>query len=250
VDSEVFAMELFQRWRERRSEPSRPSQQQQRQDRSADDAYMLLRDGAGELEGLWVGDVARADDAFIGAVLARHGLRDDVTTSRYRVVRNTFNDRGGVFVRFVGDETTAGAGALPRRELVVGEQHCLVHEEFDAFSHDAAAGNVALLKTTVDEASASDLFPLYQVLSEAFGDQAPRARAALRAPLQCVTCLRIYPAELIHLRDMKREGTPMAGTVSSADGARQVTRALSMTACLDCGGEVAVWVYDPHALDQ
>jgi hypothetical protein len=66
-------------------------------------------------------------------------------------------------------------------------------------------------------------------------------------PAACATCLRIYPANLIHLRDMKREGTPMAGTVSSADGARQVDRALGMTACLDCGGEVAVWVYDPQA---
>lgn len=81
--------------------------------------YVVHRDGAGELEGLWIGDVRQADDAFIGEVLARHGVRGDVTTSRYRVIRNTFNDRGGVFVRFVGDETTAEAGALPRRELVV-----------------------------------------------------------------------------------------------------------------------------------
>ncbi|MEU0189261.1 hypothetical protein ABZ250_05280 [Streptomyces afghaniensis] len=211
---------------------------------------MLLRDSAGELEGLWIGDVRQADDAFIGAVLARHEREGDVTTSRYRVVHNTFNDRGGVFVRFVGDETTAGAGALPRRELVVGDRHCPVHEDFDAFSRDAAAGDVALLKTTIDAASASDLYPLYEALSEVFGDQAPQARAAMRAPLQCATCLRIYPASLIHLRDMKREGRPMAGTVSSEDGARQVNRALGMTACLDCGGEVAVWVYDPHVLDQ
>ncbi|WP_338781947.1 hypothetical protein [Streptomyces sp. DG1A-41] len=124
--------------------------------------YVVHRDGAGELEGLWIGDVRQADDALIGEVLARHGVRGDVTTSRYRVIRNTFNDRGGVFVRFVGDETTAEAGALPRRELVVGDQHCLVHEEFDTFSRDAAAGHVALLKTTIDAASASDLFPLYE----------------------------------------------------------------------------------------
>ncbi|MFF7793032.1 hypothetical protein [Streptomyces sp. NPDC007991] len=211
---------------------------------------MLLRDAGGELEGLWIGDVRRADDAFIGEVLARHGLGDDVTTSRYRVVHNTFNDRGGVFVRFVGDASTAGAGGLPRRELVVGDRHCPVHEDFDAFGREAAAGNVALLKTTVDAASAGDLYSLYEALSEVYGDQAPQARAALRAPLQCATCLRLYPARLIHLRDMKREGRPMGGTVSSEEGARQVNRALAMTACLDCGGEVAVWVYDPHAADQ
>ncbi|MGW0469639.1 hypothetical protein [Streptomyces coeruleorubidus] len=247
-------MGLFRRWRERRSgdePPQRPAQGlAQGRGRSADDEYVLLRDGAGELEGLWIGDVRRADDAFIGAILDRHELRDDVTTSRYRVVHNTFNDRGGVFVRFVGDETTAGAGDLPRRELVVGDRHCLVHEDFDTFSRDAAAGHVALLKTTIDAASASDLYPPYEALSEVFGDQAPQARAALRAPLQCATCLRTYPANLIHLRDMKRAGTPMAGTVSSADGARQVNRALLMTACLDCGGEVAVWVYNPHVLDR
>ncbi|MFI6857108.1 hypothetical protein [Streptomyces sp. NPDC050416] len=54
---------------------------------------------------------------------------------------------------------------------------------------------------------------------------------------------------LIHLRDMKRAGTSMAGTVSSADSARQVNRALAMTACPDCGGEVAVRVYNPHVED-
>lgn len=69
-------------------------------------------------------------------------------------------------------------------------------------------GTVALLKTTIDAASASDLYPLYEALAEVFGEQAPQARAAMRAPLQCAT------------------------------------------ACLDCGGEVAVWVYDPHALDR
>jgi hypothetical protein len=245
---------LFRKWRERRTgdeSPRRPAQGQvQGQGRSADDEYVLLRDGAGELEGLWIGDVRQADDAFIGAILDRHELRDDVTTSRYRVVHNTFNDRGGVFVRFVGDETSAGAGALPRRELVVGDRHCLVHEDFDTFSRDAAAGHVALLKTTVDAASAGDLYPLDEALSEVYGDQASQARAAMHAPLQCATCLRIYPVGLIHLRDMKREGTPMGGTAGSAEGARQVNRALAMTACLDCGGEVAVWVYDPHALDQ
>jgi hypothetical protein len=245
-------MGLFRKRRERRAGDELPQRAGQgpAQGRTADDQYVLLRDDAGELEGLWIGDVRRADDVFIGAVLARHGLGDDVTTSRYRVVHNTFNNRGGVFVRFVGDETTAGADALPRRELVVGDRHCPVHEDFDAFSRHAAAGNVALLKTTIDAASASDLYPLYEALSEAFGDQAPQARAAMRAPLQCATCLRIYPASLIHLRDMKREGRPMAGIVSSDDGARQVNRALGMTVCLDCGGEVAVWVYDPHVLDQ
>ncbi|MET9684540.1 hypothetical protein [Streptomyces coeruleorubidus] len=242
-------MGLFRKWRGRRRTGDEPPQRPA-QGRSAEDEYVLLRDEAGELEGLWIGDVRRADDAFIGAVLDRHELRGGVTTSRYRVVHNTFNDRGGVFVRFVGDETTAGAGALPRRELVVGDRHCPVHEDFDTFSRDAAAGHVALLKTTIDAASASDLHPLYEVLSGVFGDQAPQARAALRAPLQCATCLRIYPANLIYLRDMKRQGTPMAGTVSSADGARQVNRALAMTACLDCGGEVAVWVYNPHALPE
>lgn len=218
--------------------------------RSAGDEYVLLRDTAGELEALWIADVRRADDLFIGELLARHGLRDDVTTSRYRVVHNTFNDRGGVFVRFVGDGTAAEAGAPPRRELVVRGRHCLVHEEFDAFSRDAAAGNIALLKTTIDAASASDLSPLYDVLSKAFGEQAPQTRAALHAPLQCVTCLRAYSPHLIQIRDLKREGRPMGGTVSSAEGARQVARALAMTACLDCGGEVAVWVYDPHAQGQ
>ncbi|MDQ0750160.1 hypothetical protein QF034_004391 [Streptomyces africanus] len=238
-----------ERWERRSGDEPHPYVDQE-QGRSADDAYVLLRDGAGELEGLWIGDVRQADDDFIGAVLARHGLGDDVTTSRYRVVHNTFNDRGGVFVRFVGDASTAGAGAPPRRELVVGDRHCPVHEDFDAFSRDAAAGDVALLKTTIDAASAGDLYPLYQALSERFGDQAPQARAAMRAALQCATCLRLYPASLIHLRDMKREGRPMAGTVSSEDGARQVNRALAMTACLDCGGEVAVWVYNPHVLDE
>ncbi len=241
-------MGLFRMQRERRSEYEPP--QPAGRERPADDEYALLRDGAGELEGLWISDVRQADDAFIGAVLDRHGMRGDVTTSRYRVVRNTFNDRGGVFVRFVGDETTAGDGGLPRRVLVVGDEQYLVHEEFDAFSRDAVAGRIALLKTTIDEASASDLYPLYEVLAKTFGDRAPQTRAAMRAPLQCVTCLRAYSANLIHVRDMKRAGTPMAGTVSSRDGARQVAQALAMTACLDCGGEIAIWVYDPHAGNQ
>ncbi|KDN77886.1 hypothetical protein DF19_02585 [Streptomyces olindensis] len=219
--------------------------------RPVGDAYVLLRDAAGELEALWLADVRRADDVPIGEILARHGLRDDVTTSRYRVVHNTFNGRGGVFVRFVGDETTGRDGdGVPRRELVVGERHCVPHEEFDAFRRDAVAGNVALLKTTIDAASASDLYPLYDALLKAFGERAPRTRAVMRAPLQCVTCLRAYSPHLIHMRDMKREGTPMGGTVSSAEGARQVARALAMTACLDCGGEIAVWVYDPRAAGE
>lgn len=259
---------LFRRWRERREQPQgqgpegrsgdatvsqsedQPGDQPEAR-RSVGDEHVLMRDAAGELEALWIADVRRADDLFIGEVLAQHGLRDDVTTSRYRVVRNTFNDRGGVFVRFVGDETTGrGGDGVPRRELVIGERHCVPHEDFDAFSRDAVAGNVTLLKTTIDAASASDLYPLYDALSKAFGEQAPQTRAVMRAPLQCVTCLRIYSPHLIHVRDLKRSGTPMGGTVSSAEGARQVARALAMTACLDCGGEVAVWVYDPRAAEE
>ncbi|MFF5982890.1 hypothetical protein ACFY78_28980 [Streptomyces olindensis] len=240
----------FRRRRERLREQGERAEKPEA-GRAVGDEYVLMRDSAGELEALWIADVRRADEIPIGEILARHGLLDDVTTSRYRVVRNTFNDHGGVFVRFVGDETTRQDGeGVPRRELVVGERHCVPHEDVDAFRRDAVAGNVALLRTTIDAASASDLYPLYDALSKAFGEQAPQTRAVMRAPLQCVTCLRTYSPHLIHVRDLKREGRPMGGTVSSAEGARQVARALAMTACLDCGGEVAVWVYEPRAAGQ
>jgi hypothetical protein len=138
----------------------------------------------------------------------------------------------------------------PPRELVVDGSHYPVHEDFEAFSRDAAAGRIALWKTTIAGLSFDDVSRLYGVLQEAFGPDAPEAMAVLQAPFQCLSCMHTYPSEVLSMRDDLRRGSWIAFTNSDPAVAERNRQVLEMTACIFCGGEDAVWVFDPHPSQQ
>jgi ATP-dependent protease ClpP protease subunit len=106
-----------------------------------------------------------------------------------------------------------------------------LHEDFDSFGYDAADRKVALLKTTIAGLSMDDESRLFGILSDTFGDNAPETRAILHAGFHCLTCLRRYSSARLAVRDSLRRGT--------------LSNVKDLTECLDCGGQDAVWVYDP-----
>jgi hypothetical protein len=206
---------------------------------SPDKTHQVLRDAAGKVEGLWLATKEQAHAARLEALLTAEGLHDSLLAPGYRIIANTFTDHGGVFVRFVE----------PVQELDVGDRAYPIREDFETFSRDAVTGSIALLRTTIAALTMDDVGRLHAVLSAALGEDAPQTRAVVDAPFQCLTCFRLYPARLIFLRDHVRAGGGIGGTFSAPEGAemeiRHVTDFLPMTACLDCGGTEAVWIYDP-----
>lgn len=80
--------------------------------------YSFVRDGKGNVVGMWLRDPELAQDSFtLMALLSKHqqlsgGLLNAVTTQQYRVVSNTFDDAGGCFLMF-GTSPAPGEQASP-----------------------------------------------------------------------------------------------------------------------------------------
>ncbi|MEC3975235.1 ClpP family protease [Amycolatopsis sp. H20-H5] len=106
-----------------------------------------------------------------------------------------------------------------------------LHEDFDSFGADAADGKIALLRTTIAGLSMDDESRLFAVLSETFGENSPETHALLYAGFHCLYCFRRYSSARLVVRDAVRRGS--------------VQDVEDLTECVDCGGEDAVWVYDP-----
>ena len=194
----------------------------------------MLRGERGELEGLWLRDLRRVDGPTVAAVRDAEGLAGEAVTARYRVVHNTFNRAGGAFVRFVGDADAGRSLGPPRQELVINDQPCLVHDDIEAFGVEVAAGRPGLLRTTIAGASMADLGRIYEAVAEIFGEDTPKARAAVEAPLLCLVCLTAYPATLVMVRDHRRGGGGFAGMSGTPGGAARARRALEKIGRASC----------------
>lgn len=125
-----------------------------------------------------------------------------------------------------------------------------IHEDFDSFCEDAAAGGIALWKITIAGLSVNDVSRLRTVLEEAFGPDAPEAKAVLKAPFQCLSCMQSYPGSVVIWREMQRSGSSFTFINSDPAVAERNQRVLNMTACIFCGGEDAVWFFDPYPPQQ
>jgi hypothetical protein len=121
-----------------------------------------------------------------------------------------------------------------------------VRDDFATFSQDALAGRIALLATTIADASwTTHAARLHEVLAAAFGEDAPPTRAAVGSSLCCLHCLREYPFHVLMLRDTVRDGGGAGAIAGSRAGAEDAGRVMTMTACVSCGGADGAWIYDP-----
>jgi hypothetical protein len=135
--------------------------------------------------------------------------------------------------------------ALDGTLVVNGVRHP-VRDDFAAFSQDALAGHVALLATTIADASWTEhTARLHEVLATAFGEDARPTRAAIGSSLCCLRCLREYPFHVLMLRDAARDGGRVGGLAASRAGADDAQKVITMAACVSCGGTEAAWLYDP-----
>jgi hypothetical protein len=203
--------------------------------------FAVVRDTDGDVTGFWFADPRHARNRdLVDAVLARHDLWHLVGAS-YRVVSNTVDDRGGLFVLFTppgsGATTPSAVAQDPEgdvtapRTLEVNDRTYPLHEDFEAFSRDAAEGRIALLKTTIAGLSMDDQSRLFAVLAARFGPDAPETRAIVHSGFHCLTCFRRYSMTRLLVRDHLNRG----GWANVRD----------ITACVACGGQEAVWIYDP-----
>lgn len=195
----------------------------------------------GEVIGFWFESAHHANDsALIGALQLKHDLSHLVGTG-HRVVSNTVDDAGGLFVMFGGarapgepaavqlppEQAPAAQGAT--ESLTVNGRSYPLHSDFDAFSRDAAAGKTALLRTTIAGLSRDDQRRLFRVISAAYGDDAPETRAVSSADFSCLACFHGYSPAVLLLRDHLKSG----GRSNVQD----------MTECRICGDQDAVWIY-------
>lgn len=213
--------------------------------------YGRVFNKAGDVIGLWFESAHDARDSLlIGALLLKHDVPHLVGTD-YRLVANTADDAGGLFVMFAGerapgepdppqlppegasaqDKGAGEAGQRATRSLRVNGRPYPLHEDFDAFSQDAVAGKTALLKTTIVGLSIDDLSRLFRVMSAAFGDNSPETRAVSDTDFYCLTCFQDYSSAVLVLRDRLNRG----GRSNAED----------ITECRGCGGPDAVWIYRP-----
>jgi hypothetical protein len=211
----------------------------------ADGSYGLVRDPGGEVVGFWLSSAKDArDPALVDALLAREDLLHLLSRTRTRQA-NTVDDRGGIFLLF--GEAAPGAeaaGSRPAdRELVVDGTTYPLHDDFAPFAADAAAGKVAVLRTTFDVPLRTHMQRLMPVLAEAYGLDAPQTRAITEGGFHCLECFAD------HSRAMLLGG--MVGSVdtviltSGPGSADRLRRQLTATSCTSCGSRDAVWIYDP-----
>lgn len=129
------------------------------------------------------------------------------------------------------DEGAGETGQRATRSLRVNGRPYPLHEDFDAFGQDAVAGKTALLKTTIAGLSIDDLSRLFRVMSAAFGDDSLETRAVSDSDFYCLTCFQGYSSAVVVLRDRLNRG----GRSNAQD----------ITECRSCGGQDAVWIYQP-----
>lgn len=223
--------------------------------------YHLVRNRVGAVVGLWLANPQDARNrVLIAALLLKHD-QHHLVSAGYRLAPNDVDDNGGLFVLFDDDrpqderspqlpvtstQETASLGASAGRKLTINGRDYPLREDFEAFSRDALAGNIALLGTTIADASWIDhTRRLREVLAATFGDDAPETRAAVYTSLCCLTCLREYPYHALMLRDFVRGGGSVGGLSRDPAGAEHTQQVLTMTACVYCGGQNAAWIYVP-----
>lgn len=199
----------------------------------------MVRDTSDTVIGVWFANPSlAADSGLVEALLAKHDLFH-LVGSGYRRVANTVDHQGGMFVMFAGNRLpgeparSSEPGTDTGRSLEVNGRLYPLHEDFEAFSADAAAGKIALLKTTISGLSMDDYSRLFGDLAARYGDDSPRTRAIVDSGFHCLTCFRRYSSAVLLVRDHLGRG----GRSNARD----------ITACVDCGGQDAVWIYDPTA---
>ncbi|MGH3240282.1 MAG: hypothetical protein ACRDNL_07865 [Spirillospora sp.] len=223
--------------------------------------YELVYDKSGAVVGLWLANPHHAHERMlIGALLLKHDL-GHLMDADHRLKPNDVDGNGGMFVLFEDDRldgerdpqamaTSAEEAAsfdLPAdHTLTINGRDYPVREDFETFSRDALMGNIALLETSIADASWTDhTRRLHQALAAAFGADAQRTRAAVHTSLCCLTCMHEYPGHALMLRDAVREGGSVGGTSADPAAAERVRQVLTMTACVHCGGQNAAWIYVP-----
>jgi hypothetical protein len=118
-----------------------------------------------------------------------------------------------------------------------------VHEDFASFAADAAAGNVALLRTTLDVPLRTHMERLMPVLAEAYGHDAPQTRAITEGGFHCLECFADHSRAM--LLGGLLGGSDVAIMTTGAGSADRLRKQLTAKACTRCGSRDAVWIYDP-----
>jgi hypothetical protein len=205
--------------------------------------YQKVVDDAGEAVGLWFADAKHARDPMLVSALLLKEDMGHLLRSERRLASNTVDDRGGLFLMFDGRpapgepeapaSSSRSASTVPDAadSLTFNGQTYPVHDDFDAFSRDAAAGRTALLRTTISGLSMDDKSRLFRVMADAFGNNSAQARAVSESGFYCTTCFQGYTAAVLLLREILNKG--------GSSNARDITE------CRRCGGQDAVWVYRP-----
>jgi hypothetical protein len=107
-----------------------------------------------------------------------------------------------------------------------------------------------LLRTTFTDLFTDHTQRSFAVVSASFGPDSAQARAIQEAPFACLGCFTLYPASVILLRRLRQTGSAIGGVTSTRGGAARAAAMLTMTACRDCGGAEALWIYDPHRRER
>lgn len=236
-------MALFRKRRRRDPEQQEPAPAPRAE--SGPNYAMVRSSQTHAVNGLWFQDPRQAQSSgLVEAVLAENELWDLVSANR-RLVANTFDRNGGVFVMFGGALAPGEQPGPEQRQpppaptgevLEVNGARYPVHSDFDAFARDAAAGRISLLRTTIAGLSMDDQSRLFDVLARTFGPDAPETRAIVYTGFYCMSCFHRYSTARLMNRDHLRSG----GASNVAD----------ITACTECGGQDAVWLYDPSLRGQ
>lgn len=198
---------------------------------------------SGDVVGVWLENPDdTADPRRLGVLFLRNNW-DYLISREFRRVLNTAGDRRGIYVMFFGYPAPCEQDFLPRSSrppgptgrvvmvTVDGQVHA-VHEDFDQFANEAAAGRAALYRRRFDCLTADDVGRLLAVLAEAFGEGSPRFDAVADSRFYCLDCHRPYSMAWLFNRDMVTQGA----SSSIPD----------ITHCLACGGQQAFWHYDPY----
>jgi len=148
-----------------------------------------------------------------------------------------------------GGSNDAGPPA-PRTSLTIKGESYPLRGDFEAFSRDAAAGKLALLRTTIDAPVKEIATRLSDALSDAFGRYAPQTRATTEMTLHCLHCSMGYPLKYVQLRDDFRDGTlsdyiEPGGTPDATKRFEKILQMMRMSVCIECGGSNAALLYDP-----
>jgi hypothetical protein len=151
-----------------------------------------------------------------------------------------------VFVLF-SDAAPAAEGTGSQgtgRWLTVDGTTYRVHEDFASFAADAAAGKVALLRTTFDVPLRKHMERLMPVLTEAYGPDVPQTRAITEGGFHCLECFADHSRAML-LGGLLGDYSGVAIMTSGSGSAGRLRKQLTAKSCTSCGSRAAVWIYDP-----